>query len=116
MTEEQINIAIAEACGWTHCRIASNVHSRIIPVGTRPLGVPGMEDYLPDYLNDLNAMREAEKVLDAVECQEYFDILDACLPFKESYPAITCCFHYSAQERAEAFCRAKKLGKWKEEV
>lgn len=52
MTDEQMRIAIAEACGWKLIqRLQSGWH------GWREQG-PLQE--LPDYLNDLNAMHEAE--------------------------------------------------------
>ena len=71
MTEEQQRIAIAEACGWTCCGCVEGC----TPHGLSPSF--SIHDYnfkkvmamevpigdLPDYLNDLNAMHEAEKVL-----------------------------------------------------
>ena len=52
MTNEEINIAIAEACGWT--------------TKHKGLWVERLQTYaaLPDYINDLNAMREAQELLD----------------------------------------------------
>ena len=119
MSPEEINIAIAEACGWIFIPSHDGCHGGIAEAvpgcWIDPDGEKHWEDNpIPDFYGDLNAMHEAEKTLDAVECQEYFDILDATFPFESIYPAITCCFHYSALERATAFCQAKKIGKWKE--
>ena len=51
MTNEQINIAIAEECGWT--------------TKHKGLWVEQLQTYaaLPDYCNDLNAMHEAVTTL-----------------------------------------------------
>lgn len=56
MSEEQINIAIAEACGWTDC---SNIDGTLcgLPIGVTSL--KGRYDIIPDYWNELNAMHEA---------------------------------------------------------
>jgi hypothetical protein len=58
MTPEQQRIAIAEACGWTLDTKFDNCSTWVNPRGTY-VGA----DLPPDYLNDLNAMHEAEKVL-----------------------------------------------------
>ena len=52
MTPEQKRIAIAEACGW-----------KCDKRGLGWLSPHGYYDPEPDYLNDLNAMHEAEKTL-----------------------------------------------------
>ena len=74
MTPEEQQIAIAEACGWTNICLqplwVSDIEDEFPPVlcGThpskgRPEGIPKRFGPLPDYLNDLNAMHDAEKVL-----------------------------------------------------
>lgn len=66
MTDQEINIAIAEVCGWKW-RKASTIE-RILQLGTvkvittKPNGVE-LCGYIPNYCNDLNAMHEAENVL-----------------------------------------------------
>ena len=86
MTDEQINAAIAEACGITRKH--------------------GIED----YVGDLNAMHEAEKIVTS----------DCNLTYSSELARITDA-HYSddpdffcatARQRAEAFLRT--LGKWEE--
>ena len=94
MSEEEINIAIAEACGWT--------------TKHKGLWVERLQTYaaLPDYLNDLNAMHDAEKVLTNEQLEVYCNILHK--PNHGVYWAI----HATASQRAEAFVRT--IGKWKE--
>lgn len=85
MTPEQQRIKIAEACGWKPDK--------------RGLGWLSPHGYYapePDYLNDLNAMREAEKVLTDEQLEEYFTRIHK---------------NFSASQRAEAFLRTFNL--WK---
>jgi hypothetical protein len=83
MTNEQINAAIAEACGWT--------------------AIWG-EGCDPDYCGDLNEMHEAEKVL-----RNQFTTIEEAywrnLQWVKPHP-----IYATARQRAEAFLRA--LGKW----
>lgn len=64
MTDEQ-QIAIAKACGWT--KIDRYIGQEKTPEGLlkglKPKRKAGKKEKLPDYLNDLNAMHEAEKAL-----------------------------------------------------
>lgn len=61
MTDEQINIAIAESLGWTNCRLAIKGAGG----GARYLtahGIPPNRKYealCPNYTADLNAMHKA---------------------------------------------------------
>ena len=63
MNPEQQRIAIAEACGWKfipeyyHGEDQPPEFTTVTPDGRHLCG------YYPDYLNDLNAMHEAEKML-----------------------------------------------------
>ena len=102
MTYEQINAAIAEACGWT------NVSAR-----HRSGRCPGVDElyvgheFLPDYCSDLNAMHEAEKTLtDANMFVMAHHIERLVSAHGQHY------FHATARQRAEAFLRT--LGKWEE--
>jgi hypothetical protein len=66
----------------------------------------------PDYLNNLNAMHEAEKMLTADQFEQYRWILwDICkqVRVKDWY---RCYLSSTAAQRAEAFLRT--IGKWKE--
>jgi len=59
MTPEAQRIAIAEACGWKwEARIKGS-----IKVWNKPPLMVFYDSELPNYLNDLNAMHEAEKIL-----------------------------------------------------
>ena len=127
MSPEKQRIAIAEACGWLnpHCdrSLAEKLHTNPPSgwVGISPTtqtldhGKDESKDYnywtLPDYLNDLNAMHEAEKVLTPDLHGHYFAHLrrftDA--PHAEFFVVI----HATAAQRAEAFLRT--LGLWEEE-
>jgi hypothetical protein len=85
MTNEQINIAIAEACGmrgvWekkiTSCGCDSQ-WDYFNPQGNR----------LPDYCNCLNAMHEAEKMLTTKQKQRYATSLSDAL--SDSAPTESC--------------------------
>lgn len=103
MTNEQINAAIAEACGWRWDQ------------GYRWKDSSGLSAFawdIPDYCSDLNAMHEAEMVLAKEQIREYqtymydmaCEINNTCgrwMPYSAT-----------ARYRAEAFLKA--LGKWEE--
>jgi len=65
MTEEEQQIAIAEACGWVKCRAADCEDGGGCAFWWSPedsrLG--DANRMIPNYLNDLNAMVEAEKTI-----------------------------------------------------
>jgi hypothetical protein len=95
MTNEQINISIAEACGWKRDK--------------RGLGWLSPHGYYapePDYCNDLNAMHGAEKILTRDQIEVFCDQL---LP---KHHGIWWGIHTTSHQRAEAFLRT--LGKWEE--
>ena len=95
MTPEQQRIAIAEACGW-----------KPAPRGRWKLD-KRVERFIPDYLNDLNAMHEAEKMFRAaIYCRYISELCD--LAIKDN----NCMYMATAAQRAEAFLRA--TGKWVE--
>ncbi len=94
MTSEQINIAIAEACGWQ-----VNKHKYL---AKPPNGDWQYKDKIPDYCNCLNAMHEAEKTLNSEQLHDYYENLELVNGWE--YPSST------ARQRAEAFL--KTIGKW----
>ena len=102
MSEEQINIAIAEACGWTD--ISQYTQAVDGWYGYEPENGPHSQ--IPDYCNDLNAMHEAEKVLTSEQVTSYVDSLEF-MNARWATPAFG-----TAAQRAEAFLRT--LGKWEE--
>ena len=119
MTPEQQRIKIAEACGWTWKQGAhadflwhdsSNIAHSSVCKERSPLGC--IAD-LPDYLNDLNAMHEAEKVLLGMcDNDPQADLWISYLA--NLVLAAPCCLreHATAAQRAEAFL--KTLDLWEE--
>lgn len=105
MKPEQQRIAIAEACGWTDChKSIASVYG--FPSERKVIGIPPQRithTEVPDYLNDLNAMHEAEKILNTNQAADYCELLR---------PIICGCWrlvHATAAQRAEAFLRTLNL-------
>ena len=111
MSEEEINIAIAEACGW---RLFSQFKNLWAP--PRSVVEYDCDAYqLPNYLNDLNAMREAEELLDDDQWLDYMLNLQDVLqrhPDRGKWVVCQENMHSTAAQRAKAF--VKTIGKWKE--
>jgi len=110
MNQEKQRIAIAEACG-----IVGPFDNRWIKEyeeeGGDVYGFTGFEKgelvFVPDYLNDLNAIHEAEKVL-ILDCEwaTYLDRLSVIV-------AEGSLVHATAAQRAEASLRT--VGKWEDD-
>jgi hypothetical protein len=121
MNPEQQRIEIAKACGW---ELKSNGLSpmwswqneslthRIKWVAHKEMASQGV---LPDYINDLNSMHEAEKTLDNDLDLDYSENLEIATGARwgannsydmSKYRSAT------AAQRAEAFLRT--LGLWEE--
>ncbi len=105
MTPEEQRIIIAQACGWRQVGFGAREglwrHSRC--------RTSILAKQLPDYLNDLNAMHEAEKMLTAKQRDVY----------AAKIADVTGCddmlfgfIHSTAAQRCEAFLRT--LNKWKD--
>lgn len=108
MTNEQINVAIAEVCGYKQNPLTGWWFG---PVDN------GGEPECPDYCTDLNAMHEAEKTLNGnhQRIAFYQDHLIRVLKITGFGPFGTIenwLFHATAHQRAEAFLRT--LNKWKD--
>lgn len=111
MKPEAQRIAIAEACGWKWERLCTGeLHGK-------PVGEQGPFREVPDYLNDLNAMHEAEMSLNPDQQKRFIEYLiegeahdEYCteMLWDSSWVAA----HATAAQRAEAFLRT--LGKWEE--
>ena len=99
MTDEQQRVAIAEACGWSEVSQAVNTDW----MGKHPVGyITG----LPDYLNDLNACHEMEKVLTDEQLPTYYlELARACSTGRALLSA-------TARQRSEAFLRT--TGAWED--
>jgi hypothetical protein len=97
MTPEKQRAAIAEACGIV-------THDQWGPLYRTPQGLVRV---CPDYLGDLNAMHEAEKVL-------IWRTDLAALDYDEELRIVTDGWRWNATaaQRAEAFLRT--IGKWEE--
>lgn len=93
MTNDQINRAIAEACGWEE---GVERYVQNLPLMKSP----------PDYCADLNEMHEAEKTLTDDQREVFYprNLGAWQRPFNVIYA--------TARQRAEAFLRT--LGKWEE--
>jgi hypothetical protein len=63
MNKEKQQIAIAEACGWKPNPFQMDMRGQVFPQSP------------PDYLNDLNAMREVEETLTEHEWNQMFEWL-----------------------------------------
>ena len=74
LTPKQKRIAIAEACGWKQIRHEDGWWNHR-PDGHRYPTNERAPNGMPDYLNDLNAMHEAEKTLDDEQFQKWTDYL-----------------------------------------
>ena len=97
MTPEAQRIAIAKACG-----LSKNWNWK-----TAQLAVGWVVDSLPDYLNDLNAMHEAEKTLNFIQAAEYARILTS-IAWQSEQPVFAP-MTANADQRAEAFLRTLDL-------
>jgi len=132
MKPELQRIAIAEACGWKmllpsqhigeskeqpmywqwlcNCWDWINKDYKVIwavaPEDVDPQGISTFEPIspVPDYLNDLNAMHEAEKIL--IEFSHYIEfVMYLNDTVTDSFPVA----HATASQRAEAFIRTLNL-------
>lgn len=101
MTNQEINIAIAEACGWAHASVEPFAH--------------------PDFCNDLNAMHEAENKLTPFQRIKHGHFLqeilnEAVVGFVSNYESelksLSRVASAPARQRAEILLRT--LGKWDE--
>jgi hypothetical protein len=105
MTPEAQRIAIAEACGWKWFN--GNNQFWITPDGNCDGKQP-----LPDYLNDLNAMHEAESRILITEKQKADYARELIYIAWTSEQPVYAPIHANADQRREALLRT--LGKWVE--
>jgi hypothetical protein len=119
MTNEQINIAIAEVRGWTDCVFVESLKlTKGLPPPNNPPIYGAYENgmaQLPNYCNDLNVIHEAEKVLNDEQWLEYREELRNVVLGGIRMVSQWCKadLHATARQRAEAFL--KTIGKWEEE-
>jgi len=122
MSPEKQRIAIAEICGYSYIgknRAGEDTwgHPEFLAIGFNLLGDKFGRYRLPDYLNSLDAMRQAEKMFSTLDMRERYASQLISIVFEtvvEGVPAtLAGCFllaHATAAQRAEAFL--KTLGKW----
>jgi hypothetical protein len=119
MKPEKQRIAIAEACGWKN---ADHPDAMKLKQGWTmpekwcmdPKGVLRFNHHRPDYLNDLNAMHEAEKVLTEEQRIAYSDCTYDIALKAQKETGKWRWISLTAAQRAEAFLRT--IGKWEEEA
>ena len=114
MNTDKQRIAIAQACGWKYIGNDPELCPYwLAPKGDfrygNPLNAELFPKAFPDYLNDLNAMHEAEKVLDYNQMNRYQNI--ELSRFVRAGTTWIC--RATSAERAEAFLRT--LGKWEDD-
>lgn len=115
MTPEAQRIAIAEACGWnipSHCktkRLMAGESKRAVAGAPPDFGwhPDGRSGDLPDYLNDLNAMHAALKILSDAQKYEYLEQLAFVSATMDGF----CVIEATSDHCAEAFLRTLNL--WK---
>jgi hypothetical protein len=113
MTPEQQRIAIAKACGYQK---GWNYKSGYPADFTQEWHI----DSLPDYLNDLNAMHDAEKNFSASSEQMRYafnllNVMKLQVKYEDDDLNVDYCWHAcraTAAQRAEAFLRTLNL--WKD--
>lgn len=102
MSPEAQRIAIAEVCGW---KVGGTRSTDGTPLGNKPNKMNTAGCRVPDYLNDLNAIHEAEKTLTLQQEIAWIHQLRLAAPFP---------YRATAAQRAEAFLRT--IGKWQDKA
>ena len=109
MTDEQINIAIAESLGWESCGMAST--GKLMGYKTEEW------EQVPDYTADLNACHEFEKFIteDTADLNGYANNLTKIAAPSVCYGEYSCTetfalLHATARQRCETY--PKTIGKW----
>jgi hypothetical protein len=100
MTDERINIEIAELCGWK-----KDSQNGFQPTWKNPDGTRYAESLLPNYTADLNACHEFEQKFGHIN--EWFYYEKALAEITDGY-----IFHATARQRCEAFLRVHN--QWEE--
>jgi hypothetical protein len=120
MNKHKQRMKIAEVCGWKDIRKCGKKSLKPHPEGAELRGTldapsanyPKEYSRLPDYLNDLNAMHEAEKVLTAKQSSAYWCILQSIgkpWPEKGKGAIFWQSTHATAAQRAEALLKTLNL-------
>ena len=126
VTNEEINIEIAEFCGWRKIReqdyqpFGTNEYidgPSQVWVGIHPESDVDSKEYevIPDYCNNLNAMAEAKNLLTGDKRREFIDYLYEVVKQDKNinagpYSVMIEAFYATAKQQAIAF--VKTIGKW----
>ena len=105
MTDDEMRIAIAEACGWKPYKPITHDGWPLLMTPPKKPNKEGWLETIPDYLNDLNAMHEAEKTFadDDVIAEKYWLALyDATEHTRWPYDA-------TARQRCIAYLKTKGI-------
>lgn len=101
MSPEAQRIAIAEACGWH--QVIGDEWKYGMYGWNNPEGFNVPDSYLPDYLNDLNAMHDVTRNLYGDQQKQFRRaLIDICQTPEDAIDA-------TAIQRAEAFLRTLSL-------
>ncbi len=113
MTPDAQRVAIAEACGFEVLRAAGTAKAM---VREQLCTGAASTDWrmMPDYLNDLNACHEMEKVMTQQQRGRYSRHLSSILSKAASNTGEYDIWHATAAQRCEAFLRT--LGLWHPEA
>jgi hypothetical protein len=116
MTPDQQRTAIAKICGWTDIRRQRLYAGDQDLWGTKLIGGEKHRNRLPDYLNDLNACHEMEKVLTQDQMIDYSrhvgKLVTSHLPASRAAWMDFKLINATAAEKSKAFLRT--LGLWTE--
>ena len=106
-----VNVAIAEALGW-QWHGEPDWHRR------DPYWKKGdlAYQFLPNYCASLDLMAKAEAALEKYEDLIAFEFWLTEILSKVPAPSNQFLFRATAAQRAEALCRVKKLGPWREKI
>jgi hypothetical protein len=114
MTPDAQRIAIAEACGF---RDVKHDEWEVVDIDAREVArcealrgtLNGERERVPDYLHDLNAMHDAEELLNSDQRCDYWSLLDDIVGRPDHLFRLV---HATAPERADAFL--KTIGRWED--
>lgn len=109
MTQEQQRIAIAQWCGYQR-RFSIDEHDSTVHWHAYDAKGNCISSGLPDYLNDLNAIHEAEMKLSVSDQRDYLwgQLLELVGNHRLAYLA-------TAAQRCEALCRTLWPERWMED-
>jgi hypothetical protein len=109
MTDRELNIKIAELCGWKSQSRTDGILEWNPPTGHKDHGFWVRGDNVPpNYSADLNAMHSAERFIGLGQLSKYMWLLSdrAKLTYMDVARDDWAGVHATARQRAEAFVKA----------